>query len=69
MKPKTFELSADPERLAELANKPFKSTEEAKTFFQGMVYTGIAMWMKEDRTKEEEDILTDTLAAIMYVIV
>lgn len=67
-KEKSFELSADPVRLQELANYCFKSTLEAETFFKGMVVTGIAMWMKDDpRTEEEESILIDTLAAIMYV--
>lgn len=68
-KEKTFDLSADPIRLQELANCRFKSTLEAETFFKGMVVTGIAMWMKEDRTEEEETILTDTLAALMYVLI
>jgi hypothetical protein len=69
-KTKTFELSADPVRLQELANHKFVSTLEAELFFKGMVATGIAMWMVPDpRTEEEEIILTDTLAALMYVLV
>lgn len=65
---KTFELNADPSRLMEVANCSFKSREEMENFFKGMVFTGIAMWMKpEPLTEEEETILTDTLAAIMYV--
>ncbi|HLD91433.1 MAG TPA: hypothetical protein VI911_10550 [Patescibacteria group bacterium] len=66
----SFQLSADFQRLCEIANVPFKTTKEAKDFFKGMVYTAIAEWMKSDekRTTEDEIILIDTLAVLGYVI-
>jgi len=69
VKKETFiEISADYDKLQEMANKVFESKLEAETFFKGMVYTGFIMWMLDDpRTQDEEDILIDTLTAIIYV--
>ena len=62
-----IDFDADLARLEEMANGKFKNEEEAKTFCMGMVLTGLYYWMKEELDEEEETILTDTLASIMYV--
>lgn len=60
-------FDADLVRLEEVANVKFKNEGEAKTFCMGMVLTGLYYWFKEKLDEDEETILTDTLASIMYV--
>ena len=67
--PKTFRLSANRNRLEEVANDKFTDLQ-AKNFFKSIVYAAILCWMKDDpRTKEEETILIDSLTALTYVII
>ena len=60
-------LSADRQKLEEIANHVFETDEEAAYFFKSLSITAILGYEMSNLTKEDTTILTDTLAALMYV--
>ena len=61
-------VTVDRERLKDLLNYDQMNETEAAQFIESILVTALSIWFKEDRTSQEERILTDALAGLMYVL-